>query len=76
VSDTGFTGDPFHEGTSKPLMPLQGGMQEIHTQMPMASEAMTNPRSAGADNVQQTWNTTVLGATPSPTPNNDRHEAH
>ena len=76
MADTGFSGDPFHEGTSKPLMPLQGGMQEIHTQMPMDSEAMTNPRSASTDAVNQTWNTTVLAPTPAPTGNNDRHEAH
>lgn len=72
----GFTGDPFHEGTSKPLMPLQGGMEGPHTQMPMSSDAMTNPRSAAADNVGQTWNSTSLGQTPSPTPNNDKVEAH
>lgn len=76
MSDTGWTGDPFHEGTSKPLLPLQGGMDVVHTQMPMDSTAMVNPRSAGTDNVQQTWNTTALAPTPSPTPNNDRHEAH
>jgi hypothetical protein len=76
MADTGFTGDPFHEGTSKPLMPLQGGMQEIHTQAPMDSTAMTNPRSASTDNVQQTWNTTVLAPSAGTTGNNDRHEAH
>lgn len=76
MADTGFTGDPFHEGTSKPLMPLQGGMQEIHTQTPMTSDAMTNPRSASNDTITQTWNTTVLAPTPTPTPNNDSHEAH
>lgn len=76
MSDTGWTGDPFHEGSSQPMAHLQGGMQEIHTQTPMTSEAMTNPRSAAPDNIGQTWNTTSLGATPSPTPNNDRAEAH
>ena len=72
----GLTGDPFHEGTSKPLMPLQGGMEQIHTQMPMDSEAMTNPRSASTDNVNQTWNTTVLAPSAGTTGSNDRHEAH
>lgn len=76
MSDTGWTGDPYHEGSSQPMEHLQGGMQEIHTQMPMNSEAMTNPRSAAPDNVQQTWNTTSLGPTPAPTPNNDKAEAH
>lgn len=74
--DTGFSGDPFHEGTSKPLMSLQGGMDLPPTQMPMDSEAMTNPRSAAPDNIQQTWNTTSLAPTPAPTPNNDKVEAH
>ena len=76
MSDTGWSGDPFHEGTAKPMMPLQGGMEEIHTQMPMSSDAMTNPRSAAPANVQQTWNSTSLAPTPAPTPNNDSHEAH
>lgn len=72
----GFIGDPFHEGSSQPLAHLKGGMQEPPTQMPMTSEAMTNPRSAGTENIQQTWSSTSLGATPSPTPNNDKAEAH
>ena len=76
MSDTGFTGDPFHEGTAKPLMHLQGGMEVPPTQMPMTSEAMTNPRSAAPDNVQQTWNSTSLGPIPAPTPSNDSHKAH
>jgi hypothetical protein len=75
MADTGFTGDPYHEGASQPMAHLQGGMAEIHTQMPMTSEAMTNPRSAGVDNVQQTWNTTSLAPTAANTPNNDSHEA-
>jgi hypothetical protein len=76
MSDTGWTGDPYHEGASQPMAHLQGGMQEIHTQMPMDSEAMTNPRSAGTDNVQQTWNTTTLAPTPAPTGANDGAKAH
>jgi hypothetical protein len=76
VSDTAWPGDPYHEGASQPLAHLQGGMQGPPTQMPMTSEAMTNPRSAAAENIQQSWNSTSLGATPPPTPNNDKNEAH
>lgn len=49
----------FHSG-AKPLESLQGGMEEPHTQAPQTSEAQTNPRSAGTDNVGQSWNSTSL----------------
>jgi hypothetical protein len=77
MADTGFSGDPYHENsTSKPLMSLQGGVEQPHTQAPMDSQAMTNPRSAAADNVGQTWNSTSLAPTAPGTPNNDKAEAH
>lgn len=76
MADTGWVGDPYHEGSSQPLAHLKGGMESAPTQMPMDSTAMDNPRSAGADNVQQTWNTTVLGQTPANTGNNDAARAH
>ena len=72
----GFAGDPFHEGGSQPLAHLKGGMEEPHTQAPMTSEAMTNPRSAAADNVAQTWNSTSLAPSAGSTGNNDKAEAH
>lgn len=76
VADTAWPGDPYHEGATQPMAHLQGDMQQPPTQMPMTSEAMTNPRSASVDNVQQTWNSTSLAPTAPNTPNNDRHEAH
>lgn len=76
MADTGFSGDPFHEGGSQPLKPLKGGLVPPHTQQPMDSEAMTNPRSAGTDNVQQSWNTTSLAPSGGSTGNNDKAEAH
>jgi hypothetical protein len=76
MSDTGFAGDPFHEGGSQPLAGLKGGCTEVHTQMPMNSEAMTNPRSAAPDNIGQTWNTTTLAPSAGSTGNNDKAEAH
>lgn len=72
----GFAGDPFHEGGSQPLDSLKGGMEQPHTQMPATSEAMTNPRSAGTDNVGQTWNSTSLGASAGTTGSNDKNKAH
>lgn len=76
MADTGFSGDPYHEGASQPMAGLKGGMEMPNTQAPMDSDAMTNPRSASADNVQQTWNTTVNAPLPAPTGNNDKAEAH
>lgn len=72
----GFPGDPGHEGTSKPMQSLQGSCGSAPTQQPMTSEAMTNPRSAAADNIGQTWDATVLGTIPAGTGNNDKAEAH
>ena len=76
MSDTGFSGDPYHEGASQPMAGLKGGMDMPNTQMPMDSDAMTNPRSASTDNVNQTWNTTVLAPSAGSTGNNDKAEAH
>jgi hypothetical protein len=76
MADTGLSGDPFHEGGSQPLKGLKGGMEMPNTQQPMTSEAMLNPRSASADNVNQTWNTTSLAPSGGSTGNNDKNEAH
>jgi hypothetical protein len=72
----GFAGDPGHEGGSQPMAGLKGGMQAPHTQMPMDSEAQTNPRSAAADNVAQTWNATSLAPSAGSTGSNDGQRAH
>lgn len=75
MTDTGFPGDPFHEGTSKPMASLKGDMIGPHTQMPMESEAMTNPRSASVDNIQGRWNA-FEAPIPAPTGGNDKNAAH
>ncbi|MGN6127883.1 MAG: hypothetical protein ACTHON_15080 [Humibacter sp.] len=75
MADTGFSGDPFHEGTAKPMQGLKGDMIGPHTQMPMTSEAMTNPRSAATDNIQGHWND-FEAPTPAPTGSNDKNAAH
>lgn len=72
----GFAGDPGHEGGSQPMNGLKGSMEMPFTQAPMASTAQTNPRSAGSDNINQTWNTTVLGTAPAGTGNNDKAAGH
>lgn len=66
----------FHSG-AMPQEHLQGGMEMPHTQAPQTSEAMTNPRSAGADNIGQAWDSTSLkpGHT-TLNPSNDKNMAH
>jgi hypothetical protein len=71
-----LSGDPFHEGSSKPQQSLQGGMEMPHTQTPMTSEAQTNPRSAAGDNVGQSWNSTSLAPSAGSTGSNDKNKAH
>ncbi|MFC8490729.1 hypothetical protein ACFUJU_07965 [Streptomyces sp. NPDC057235] len=51
--------DDFHSG-AKPQESLKGGMEAPHVQAPRTSEAQTNPRSAGTDNVGQSWASTSL----------------
>lgn len=75
MADTGFSGDPFHEGTSKPMAGLKGDMAAPHSQAPMTSEAMTNPRSAATDNIQGHWNDFEAPHL-APTPSNDKNMAH
>lgn len=72
---TGFAGDPFHEGTSRPMDGLKGDMAQPHIQMPRTSEAMTNPRSAAAENIQGHWNA-FEAPHQAPTGNNDAAAAH
>lgn len=73
---TGFAGDPYHENsTSRPMDALKGDMIGPHTQQPMESVAMTNPRSAGTDNIQGHWNA-FEAPTPAPTGSNDKNAAH
>lgn len=67
----GFAGDPGHEGGSQPMTSLKGSMEMPFIQSPRESTAQTNPRSAGSDNINQTWNTTVLGSAPAGTSSND-----
>ena len=40
MADTGFSGDPYHEGASQPMAGLKGGMEMPNTQQPMNSDAI------------------------------------
>lgn len=72
-----LAGDPFHEGSSKPMQSMQGGMEQPHTQQPLASEAQTNPRAAAGDNIAQSWASTSLQPGHTKTnPTNDKNKAH
>lgn len=65
----------FHSG-ALPQEHLKGGMEDPNVQAPQTSEAQTNPRSAGTDNIGQTWNSTSLKPTPAPNGTNDKNKAH
>lgn len=67
--------DDFHSG-AKPMDSMQGGMFDPHTQTPMMSESMTNPRSAAPDNVGQSWASSSLESKPGMSGSNDRNKAH
>jgi hypothetical protein len=76
MSDTGFAGDPYHEGGSQPMDGLKGGMEQPNTQMPMQGENSgdtdgntVTPQVAG-------WHTTSLAHQPAPTGGNDGARAH
>lgn len=72
----GFAGDPFHEGTSKPMDHLKGGMDQPNTQQPMPSE---NSGDSGGNTVTPNiagWASTSLAPQPTPTGSNDKNKAH
>jgi hypothetical protein len=76
MSDTGFSGDPFHEGGSQPMAHLKGGMESPNTQTPMTSE---NSGSTDGNTVTPNvagWQNTSLGAKPGATGSNDARKAH
>ena len=72
----GLTGDPFHEGSAKPLMHLQGGMDTVHTQAPMTSE---NAGSTDGNTVTPHvagWDSTSLAASAGKVGSNDKNKPH
>lgn len=58
---TGFAGDPGHEGSTKPMMSLKGGMSGVNTQQPMAGENDMN-RRASNDSPFIGWDDTSIGS--------------
>ena len=72
----GLTGDPFHEGSSKPLSHLQGSMDVVHTQQPMTSE---NAGSTDGNTVTPNvagWSSTSLAPSAGSTSSSDSRKAH
>jgi hypothetical protein len=70
----GLTGDPFHEGSSKPLMHLQGSMDVVHTQAPMASE---NAGSTDGNTITPNvagWSSTSLAPSAGSTSSSDSRQ--
>ncbi|MGK5530850.1 hypothetical protein [Streptomyces sp. URMC 129] len=67
MDNPGFAGDPFHEGTEKPQLHLQGDMAGIHTQMPLESSNQDNPRSAGEADTGPGWANTTFAPKATPT---------
>jgi hypothetical protein len=75
MSDTGFSGDPYHEGGSQPMASLKGGMESPNTQMPLTGE-----NSGSTDGNTMTpevagWHSTSLGERPSPVGSSDSRKA-
>lgn len=72
----GLTGDPFHEGSSKPLAHLQGGMDGVHTQQPMHGE---NAGSTDGNTITPNvagWSSTSLAPSAGSTSSSDSRKAH
>jgi hypothetical protein len=73
-----FTGDPFHEGSSRPMESLKGSCSGVHTQAPMTSTNDGASQGPPDGKAPQTgaWNTTSLGSAPKGTGSNDKNKAH
>ena len=72
----GLTGDPFHEGSSKPLAHLQGSMDVVYTQQPMHGE---NSGSTDGNTVTPNvagWSSTSLAPSAGSTSSSDSRKAH
>jgi hypothetical protein len=78
MSDTGFSGDPFHEGGSQPMAHLKGGMEMPNTQMPMSGENAGNSIGGANDTTGNIagWNSTSLQPGRPTTGSNDSNKAH
>jgi hypothetical protein len=74
----GFAGDPFHEGSSKPMEGLKGGMIGPHTQMPMQGTNAGKSQGGANDTAPNTgsWNSTSLQPGRPTTGSNDKNKAH
>jgi hypothetical protein len=78
VSDTGFSGDPYHEGGSQPMASQKGGMEMPHTQAPMTGENAGKSQGNATDTTGNIagWNSTSLLSGHPTTGSNDSNKAH
>lgn len=78
MADTGFSGDPYHEGGNQPMASEKGGMEMPNTQMPM--QGSNDGKSQGNANDTSGniagWDSTSLLPGHPTTGNNDKNEAH
>jgi hypothetical protein len=76
MADTGFSGDPYHEGGSQPMAGQKGGMIGPHTQQPMqgsnSGDTGGNTETPGIAG----WNSTSLQPGHPTTGSNDSNKAH
>lgn len=72
----GFDGDPFHEGSEKPMSHLKGGMGEVHTQQPMTSDNSGDTGGNTATPDIAGWASTSLAPSAGTTGSNDKNKAH
>ncbi|MFF6988366.1 hypothetical protein [Streptomyces sp. NPDC010273] len=76
MADTGFNGDPYHEGGNQPMASEKGGMEMPNTQQPMQGQ---NAGSTDGNTVTPYitgWDKSSLAPKVTPTGNNDKSEAH
>jgi hypothetical protein len=78
MSDTGFSGDPYHEGGSQPMASQKGGMEAPNTQMPMSGDNSGNSIGGANDTTGNIvgWDSTSLAPGHPTTGSNDSNKAH
>jgi hypothetical protein len=78
VSDTGFSGDPFHEGGSQPMASQKGGMESPNVQAPMQGTNAGKSQGNATDTSGNIagWASTSLQPGHPTTGSNDSNKAH
>ncbi|MEV7814249.1 hypothetical protein AB0P05_26515 [Streptomyces flaveolus] len=78
MSDTGFSGDPYHEGGSQPMASQKGGMEMPNVQAPMQGQNDGKSQGGANDTTGDIagWNSTSLLPGHPTTGSNDARKAH